>query len=199
MNENDPRVIRTRRLLLDAFSDLLKEKGFRAMSVQDIATRATVNRATFYAHFEDKYALMESFIRTGFQERVAEKLAPSAAFTLENLRLLIGIVLEYLVQVESNQCRSAKQHAEPLFETIIQDELYQILLSWLKQPSPADVRCWAARETAAVAMSWAVFGAGLQWSQSRRNTSAEEMAEQMVRLLTHGFVQAMEIEPSQAN
>ncbi|MCB0198033.1 MAG: TetR family transcriptional regulator, partial [Anaerolineae bacterium] len=111
MNENDPRVIRTRRLLLDAFSDLLKEKGFRAMSVQDIATRATVNRATFYAHFEDKYALMESFIRTGFQERVAEKLAPSAAFTLENLRLLIGIVLEYLVQVESNQCRSAKQHA----------------------------------------------------------------------------------------
>ncbi|MCB0166498.1 MAG: TetR/AcrR family transcriptional regulator [Anaerolineae bacterium] len=196
MSQIDPRVIRTRRLLLDAFADLLREKGFRAMSVQDIATRATVNRATFYAHFEDKYALMENFIRTGFQQRVAEKLAPSSAFTLDNLRLLIGIVLEYLVEVESNHCRGAKQHAEPLFETIIQDELYQILLSWLKQPSPADVRCWAARETAAVAMSWSIFGTGLQWSQSRRNTPAEEMAEQMVRLLTHGIVQAMEVEPA---
>ncbi|HRV94938.1 MAG TPA: TetR/AcrR family transcriptional regulator [Anaerolineae bacterium] len=199
MNETDPRVIRTRRLLLDAFAGLLKEKGFRAMSVQDIASRATVNRATFYAHFEDKYALMESFIRTGFQQRVAEELSRSAAFTVDNLRLLIGIVLEYLVQVESNQCRGAKQHAEPLFETIIQDELYQILLSWLKQPPPADVRCWAARETAAVAMSWAIFGAGLQWSQSRRNTPAEEMADQMVGLLTHGLFQAMEIEPTQAH
>ncbi|MCB0170383.1 MAG: TetR/AcrR family transcriptional regulator [Anaerolineae bacterium] len=199
MNETDPRVIRTRRLLLDAFAGLLKEKGFRAMSVQDIASRATVNRATFYAHFEDKYALMESFIRTGFQQRVAEELSRSAAFTMDNLRLLIGIVLEYLVQVESNQCRGAKQHAEPLFETIIQDELYQILLSWLKQPPPADVRCWAARETAAVAMSWAIFGAGLQWSQSRRNTPAEEMADQMVGLLTHGLFQAMEIEPTQAH
>ena len=199
MNETDPRVIRTRRLLLDAFAGLLKEKGFRAMSVQDIASRATVNRATFYAHFEDKYALMESFIRTRFQQRVAEELSRSAAFTMDNLRLLIGIVLEYLVQVESNQCRGAKQHAEPLFETIIQDELYQILLSWLKQPPPADVRCWAARETAAVAMSWAIFGAGLQWSQSRRNTPAEEMADQMVGLLTHGLFQAMEIEPTQAH
>jgi len=199
MNETDPRVIRTRRLLLDAFAGLLKEKGFRAMSVQDIASRATVNRATFYAHFEDKYALMESFIRTGFQQRVAEELSRSAAFTVDNLRLLFGIVLEYLVQVESNQCRGAKQHAEPLFETIIQDELYQILLSWLKQPPPADVRCWAARETAAVAMSWAIFGAGLQWSQSRRNTPAEEMADQMVGLLTHGLFQAMEIEPTQAH
>lgn len=199
MSNTDPRVIRTRRLLLDAFADLLREKGFRAMSVQDIATRATVNRATFYAHFEDKYALMESFIRTGFQQRVAEELSRSAVFTMDNLRLLIGIVLEYLVQVESNQCRGAKQHAEPLFETIIQDELYQILLSWLKQPPPADVRCWAARETAAVAMSWAIFGAGLQWSQSRRNTPAEEMADQMVGLLTHGLFQAMEIEPTQAH
>ena len=49
----DPRVTRTRKLLLDAFVSLQAEKAFDDITVQDIATRATVNRATVYAHFVD--------------------------------------------------------------------------------------------------------------------------------------------------
>ncbi|MBI4304912.1 MAG: TetR family transcriptional regulator, partial [Chloroflexi bacterium] len=48
-NPQDPRVKRTRKLLHDAFDSLLSEKSFEAITVQDIAERATVNRATFYA------------------------------------------------------------------------------------------------------------------------------------------------------
>jgi AcrR family transcriptional regulator len=46
----DPRVRRTRKLLQDALRSLLFERRFSRISVQDIAERATVNRATFYAH-----------------------------------------------------------------------------------------------------------------------------------------------------
>ncbi len=59
----DPRVKRTRKLLQQAFLELFQEKGFAAISIQDITERATVNRATFYAHFQDKYALLDSIIR----------------------------------------------------------------------------------------------------------------------------------------
>ncbi len=59
----DPRVKRTRQLLQRAFLDLYQEKSFSLITVQDIAERATVNRVTFYAHFEDKYALMDSLMR----------------------------------------------------------------------------------------------------------------------------------------
>src|ERR1700690_1925078 len=52
--KEDPRVKRTRLLLEQAFMVVLKEKGFQTITVQDIAQRAGVNRATFYAHFEDK-------------------------------------------------------------------------------------------------------------------------------------------------
>ena len=52
----DPRVKRTRGLLLKSFGDLLAEKSFDAITVQDIAERSTINRATFYAHYVDKYA-----------------------------------------------------------------------------------------------------------------------------------------------
>ena len=49
----DPRVKRTRTLLEQAFMDLIQEEGFQGVTVQDIAERAGVNRATFYAHFAD--------------------------------------------------------------------------------------------------------------------------------------------------
>jgi len=64
----DPRVRRTRQLLLQAFFELLSTKDFAAISVQDIAEKATVNRATFYDHFPDKLALLDYTIEDQFQQ-----------------------------------------------------------------------------------------------------------------------------------
>ncbi len=55
----DPRVKRTRGLILQSFESLLAEKNFENISVQDVTDKAQVNRATFYAHFQDKYALLD--------------------------------------------------------------------------------------------------------------------------------------------
>jgi AcrR family transcriptional regulator len=54
----DLRVIRTRKALRDAFTSLVCERGLEAVTVQDVAERAMVNRATFYRHFRDKFDLM---------------------------------------------------------------------------------------------------------------------------------------------
>lgn len=62
----DPRVLRTHKLLLEALIELSAERGFDAITVGDIARRATVNRATFYRHYQDKYDLLEQI----FQEAV---------------------------------------------------------------------------------------------------------------------------------
>jgi AcrR family transcriptional regulator len=189
-------VKRTRKLLLDAFVELLAEKGFHALSVQDIAERATVNRATFYAHFEDKYALVESFIREGFQQMLANRLSAAAPFTLDNFHLLIRTVFEYLAQVHDSQCsgRSTdKQEIGPLFEATVQSELHRFLLNWLKQTPPPESQCRAAVDTAAVAMSWAIFGAGLQWSRGPRRSPVAEMTDQMVAVLTGGLPEAVQV------
>ncbi len=53
----DLRVRRTRKNLREALVDLATEKGFEAVTVQDLTDRAMVNRATFYRHYQDKYAL----------------------------------------------------------------------------------------------------------------------------------------------
>ena len=55
----DRRVLRTRQMLREAFLVLLKEKGFDALSVQEITDRANLGRATFYLHYRDKSELLE--------------------------------------------------------------------------------------------------------------------------------------------
>ena len=62
----DPRVRRTRQLLQQALDKLLQTKDFENISVQDIAEAATVNRATFYDHFPDKFALLEYSVAASF-------------------------------------------------------------------------------------------------------------------------------------
>jgi hypothetical protein len=69
MNEADPRVKRTRKLLRDAFVALLAERRFHRISVQDIAERATVNRASFYAPFVDKCELLDDVLARGSAKR----------------------------------------------------------------------------------------------------------------------------------
>src|SRR5512140_3511261 len=85
----DPRVKRTRILLEDAFMKLLQEKGFQAVTVQDIAEKAGVNRATFYAHFADKYSLLDHSIRQGFMQVIDKRMLNACHLTLDNLRNLI--------------------------------------------------------------------------------------------------------------
>ena len=54
----DRRVSRTKRALKDALTDLILEKGYEAVTVQDVIDRADVGRSTFYAHFLDKDDLL---------------------------------------------------------------------------------------------------------------------------------------------
>src|SRR5215467_7842704 len=56
----DRRVARTRRMLHQALLSLILEKGYEAISVEDICNRANVGRSTFYAHFTSKDDLKRS-------------------------------------------------------------------------------------------------------------------------------------------
>ncbi|WP_187274356.1 TetR/AcrR family transcriptional regulator [Paenibacillus sp. N3.4] len=55
----DPRVLRTRQLIRDAFIELLQEIELERITVNRIAERATINRVTFYLHYRDIPHMLE--------------------------------------------------------------------------------------------------------------------------------------------
>lgn len=57
--KTDPRVVRTRKLIMDSFMELSGKKEFKDITIKDITAEAMINRATFYYHFEDIYDLLE--------------------------------------------------------------------------------------------------------------------------------------------
>jgi AcrR family transcriptional regulator len=56
----DARVRKTRDALGDALVELMQEKAFDSITVQDVLDRANVGRSTFYSHFSDKEDLQIS-------------------------------------------------------------------------------------------------------------------------------------------
>lgn len=55
-------ALRSRRLIRQAFHDLLKEKPFEKITVTDIVKQADINRSTFYAHYPDVRGLVEELL-----------------------------------------------------------------------------------------------------------------------------------------
>src|SRR6202051_973756 len=97
----DPRILRSRRMLMDALARLLMKKEFEDISVQEIADEATLNRATFYLHYADKNALLQAMTESRFRNRIERR---AITFTDCNgaLRAIALGVCDYLV--ESTGC-----------------------------------------------------------------------------------------------
>src|ERR1017187_3840930 len=64
----DPRVLRSRQMLMESLLRLLTRKEFADISIQEITDEATLNRATFYLHYPDKNALLQAMAGTRFRD-----------------------------------------------------------------------------------------------------------------------------------
>jgi AcrR family transcriptional regulator len=102
----DPRVLRTRQLIKDAFVELLHELELKKVTVNRIAERATINRVTFYLHYRDipdmidrlaeemisemKAILKESAQQTGFNIQIIVKLLEHIAENSNFYKVLLA-------------------------------------------------------------------------------------------------------------
>ncbi|MBY9078096.1 TetR/AcrR family transcriptional regulator C-terminal domain-containing protein [Paenibacillus sp. HN-1] len=82
-NSKDPRILRTRQLIREAFIELLQEMDIEKITVNRIAERATINRVTFYLHYKDITDMMEKMAEEMVRHiegmLMKERQAPGAA------------------------------------------------------------------------------------------------------------------------
>jgi AcrR family transcriptional regulator len=182
----DPRVKRTRELIVRAFNELVAEKGHTGLTVQEIAERATINRATFYAHFKDQYELLDYYISEAFREELWRRLPDSPGPSKENLKALVFAACEFLSKLETN-CRRSDRQFRPLIEARVQGELYELLLGWIEASAEKASGWSVAPEVMASVVSWSIFGAALDWSRNGMAPSPEEVADQVLSVIFEGL------------
>jgi AcrR family transcriptional regulator len=166
----DPRVTRTRKLIRDALLSLLTEKTFESISVQDIAARATVNRATFYAHFTDKLALLDAMLREDFAGHLSEGDLLNTAQT-RGLLLAVGKNTFAFVGLH-RRCRVDRDF-EPQMQRSLEAELTDLL-------SPRFGHCTA------MLIGSALVGAAMSWRHQSPNAPFESTVAKIVEILVDG-------------
>lgn len=182
-NPNDPRVIRTRQLILDAFVQQLNIMDFNSITVGDITKAATINRATFYAHFQDKYALFEAFLLDAFTNMVLNKIDTKGPLTEKTLPELIMALCNY--HETSHHCFKKYDSVALLLEENIKLHLENLILQLISRADSAvDSKSLA---TAVTLLSWSLYGVTYRWNLEGRSESPSELAERIMPLITGGF------------
>jgi AcrR family transcriptional regulator len=173
----DPRVIRTRGLILQSFENLLAEKNFESISVQDVTDKAQINRATFYAHFQDKYDLLNRSISQMFMQEIKKRTLDACHYSLDNLRNLILAVCEFLAHVHGG-CAQPHRQFESLVETQIKKQIFDLLSHWLNQSKSK-----IPTELPATVATWAIYGLASLYSHTKKRPALEKFVDEALPLV----------------
>lgn len=184
----DPRVIRSRQMLQDALLSLMDVKPFQAITVRDITRTATLNRATFYLHYTDKFDLLNQTARDRFHEMLRDKLPPRSPQQINDLKAVVTVTCDFL-QNFMGSCSPSNKPFEPMIESQIQQQLYQYLLTWLNSNVLRGAELTSCDETTATVVSWAILGACLRWLREDTGKSPQEIADELFVLVMDGLWQ----------
>jgi len=180
----DPRILRSRRMLMDSLLKLLSKKEFEEISVQEIADEATLNRATFYLHYADKNALMRAMTAERFRALIARR---GLSFTNCDgaLQAIALGVCDYLAETAGCPGQLAKMPLESSIIPVVEDMFRQ-------GADHHPVKPGVDPELLATTAAWAIFGAARGWHQTPGRVPAEEMAAKIVDMVKPVFLSASE-------
>src|ERR1700761_8351835 len=174
----DPRIRRTRKLLQGALGSLMLSKSFEEISAQDITEAATVNRATFYDHYTDKFALLEAMVAGGFHELLDARKLRYQAGCPAALQAIVLATCDYLSQAHSlGECHRQTSF-EPLMDAAIVKAIERLLLEGMPRAAAP-----AQPQLAVAAASSAICGAVKYWFASPDREPANLVANQIVALV----------------
>lgn len=175
--QEDPRVIRTRTLIIDAFFELIKEQGFESISIKDLSERATLNRATFYRHFPDKYALLEVILQQMMENKGFEKIKEQDTLDENTFILLIDAFIQLIDALRTTFGRNY-QSILSLTEHQVKDQLIEMVHSL----PPLNRR--DQHKMIATMLVMSVHSATCSWINENKIISREAFLETILPFLT---------------
>ena len=176
----DPRIRRTRKLLQGALGSLMQTKSFDEISVQDIAEAATVNRATFYDHYTDKFALLDAMIAGDFHEFLDERQVRYDAGCPSAVGGIILATCDFLAETHAKGACARQTAFGPLMDAAIVAAIRRLLLEGMKRAGHGRE---LPPEMVAAAASWAICGGVKQWFSTPDRPPAATFVTQLLGLI----------------
>lgn len=178
--KTDPRVMRTRKLIMDSFIELSSKKEFKDITIKDITSEAMINRATFYYHFEDIYDLLEKVLVEELSINLDCKYYQN---TKLNEQALINVFIAITNFQKSLSTRCHRGY-EDTIARIIRDQLefifYKMLLAQNKVEEDESLKI------AAVMLSWGLYGASVEWRRSGQEIPPERYIKRVIPFILSG-------------
>ncbi len=187
----DPRKLRTRQLIRSAFIDLIREKGFDAVSIQDITDRAGLNRATFYLHYRDKHDLMMTLMN-----EVLDKLGSLPMPLLptrpqqpdpERLGIFFVSLFEHVAQHADFYRLMLVDGSVAPFTQQMQEHIEQFGLRWFARARSRQFS--VPPEVVMSYLSGAYMGMIKWWLKHDMPTTPQDLAAQFMQLALPGILQ----------
>lgn len=179
--KTDPRILRTRKLIMDSFMELSGKKEFKDITVKDITTEAMINRATFYYHFEDIYDLLEKVLKEVLVINLEGKVYENSELNEETIIRLFEAITNFQDSL-SNRCHRGY---EDTIARIIREQLEYICFKMLLKQHPTGQE--QGLKVTAVMLSWGIYGASVEWRRSSATTSPEEFIKKAIPYIENGI------------
>ncbi len=189
----DRRVQRTRQLLVNALVSVIQEKGFEALTVQDIIDRANVGRATFYAHFENKEDLLVSGLED-FRAAIREhqrQLLQQAAGSADRAFLFSH---ELIVHVDAHRDvfrAMVGRHSGAVVQRVFQRILVELVREDIKALSPRGSGGSIPIEAVVQYIAAGLWGLVSWWIDAKPRLPVEDASEAFRRLATSAVKAAL--------
>lgn len=185
INSNDPRVKRTRELIINAFIAVLSKKGFDSITINDITDAATINRATFYSHFTDKYDLLDTIVVEKFTEIFSKKIQGELSFNEQVIRILILCTNDYF-ELMLDICKCGLSSILLLVGNTIIDKLESIIYELLKKDRELSEIEHEKIKLLGVMIGTSIYNAIYKWKINKMQVSLEVLEKQILSFVFTG-------------
>jgi len=192
-NYNDLRVVRTIESIKEAFVALIEEKGFESITVKDITATAKINRGTFYAHYQDKYDLMnrcqEEFMleMSNIAKQNIAKLVASINTNnsiLQPLEIAV-LIFEFLERNRKFIKAILGPNGDLSFQTKLKNFMWKTLFESTENPIK-QVNLLVPGEYLVSYIASAHIGVIQQWLLEDRKETPQEMAQILSTITLNG-------------
>lgn len=192
--ERDPRPKRSRDRITKELFRLLDHHPFSAITVKMLTEGAAVNRSTFYAHFTDKYDLMDKIV-DDHMEKLTEAIRIQGTVSPDypSVEKVSRYFERLFVHIEQNEHFYRTMFLQGPIKTFISRFLDTLKENYQRvfEAQPANEARVVDQDLLLNYVIGGQLGLLISWLRNNRPYSAAYMGDQLSRMIVFGTVESI--------